>query len=114
MEKKIEQAGTNLLNVILESDTYRNYRKAVSRIKQEPDLLNKVFSYRKRTIDSYSDPGNQDLLDKSDRILRDYHDILLRPEVIAYMDAEDELVRTLQKLSDRIVAQVKIEVPSAD
>lgn len=111
MEKKIEHATGILKKTILKSATYQNYLQCTTALKKKPELMRKVQELRKATIESYHDPDNQDLTDSSDRIMERFRDLRKSPEALAYLDAEDELIRTLQKIYKDVLAGMVINLP---
>lgn len=113
MEKKIEHATGILKKTILKSSTYQTYLQCTNVLKKRPDLMRQVQEMRKATIESYHNPDNQDLTDSSDQILARFGDLRKSPEVIAYLDAEDELIRTLQQIYKDVLAGMKINLPES-
>lgn len=111
MEKKIEHATGILKKTILKSSTYQNYLQCTAALKKKPELMKKVQELRKATIESYHNPENQDLSDSSDRILARFGDLRKSSEALAYLDAEDELIRTLQKIYKDILSGMEINLP---
>ena len=46
--KHIDDATDEFIAVILSTDAYRNYRRELERVKQEPGLKEQIDEYRKR------------------------------------------------------------------
>lgn len=111
MEKKIEHATGILKKTILKSATYQNYLACTSALKKKPELMKQVKALRQATIESYHNPDNQDLTDSSDQILARFDDLRKSPEALAYLDAEDELIRTLQKIYQDVLSGMEINLP---
>lgn len=112
MEKGLEAATEALVDAISRSEVYRNYEACASRLDKFPGVAEKIADFRRTTIDSYHDPDNSDLLGSSDKILEDYSEIQKIPEVNAFLEAEDALVRALQQINTQIVGAVDMKIPN--
>ncbi len=111
MEKQIEHAAGILKKTILKSETYRNYLNSTLVLQKSPGLLERIEELRKATIQTYHDPDNQDLAESSDRLLEQYGELERNPAVSAYLEAEDELIRTLRNVQTEIIGDLEVHSP---
>lgn len=112
MEKGLEIATDELVGAISQSEVYRHYEICARALDQFPGAAEKISEYRRTTIARYHDPENSDLLGSSDKILEEYSEIEKIPEVNAFLEAEDALVRALQQINSRIVGAVDMKIPN--
>ncbi|MEE3419597.1 MAG: YlbF family regulator [Lachnospiraceae bacterium] len=112
MEKGLETATLNLVRAIGQSEVYKQYEACAKNLDQFPGVLEKIAEFRRATIAQYHNPDNSDLLGSSDKILEDYSEIQKIPEVNAFLEAEDALVRALQQINSQIAGAVDMKVPN--
>lgn len=113
MEKQISLATDQLISAIQQSETYRNYVICEAKIKEMPGMAEKIAELRNATIEAYNDAATDDLVESSDRISSQYEELQKIPEVIAFLDAENDLVRVLQKISVKIISSVDMLIPQS-
>lgn len=108
----IQKATENLIHAIKTSDIYTRYLKCEAALDKFPGMFERIAELRKATIAAYHDPDNKDLLALSDLLGRQYGEIQKIPEVNAYLEAEEELMRALQNIDSGIISALNLRVPN--
>ena len=111
MEKSIKEASANMVRTIRESEVYRHYLECADALNSMPGVLDRVMELRAQTIDVYHGTDSDDFIEKSDHLaeLRDERQKI--PEVDAFLEAEEELVHTLQEVSGELSRAIRLYIP---
>ena len=103
----IEDAVENLTQAILYSREYQDYRIQLKRVKEVPELKEKIDEYRTK---NYILQSSKDYaFDKIEAFEREYADFVENPLVMDFLDAELSLCRMIQGVSDKVVMALHFE-----
>ena len=111
MERTIQEASERLTEALLHSDVYERYRKSGEALRSKPGLFEQIMKLREETIDSYHNPEAGDLVESTERIAGLYEELERIPEVAAFLESEEELVRLLEDVNSRVFDSVELFLP---
>ncbi|WP_274940836.1 YlbF family regulator [Chordicoccus furentiruminis] len=111
MDYEIEECTEKLVDSIRNSSDYRRYLECEEALEKFPGVFDQVMELRKKTIELYQDPDNGNLMENSDELGKEYERLEKLPEVNAFLEAEEDLVRILNNVSASVVNSVKMRVP---
>ncbi|MDD2970638.1 MAG: YlbF family regulator [Lachnospiraceae bacterium] len=83
---------------VKETDTYRNYILQRDKIDRQPDLKKKIDEFRKRNFELQNGDDSEDLFDKIDAFQEESEKFREDPMVDAFLTAELEFCRMMQKV----------------
>ena len=103
----IDKAVKLLIEAILHSEEYTGYVEEMKRMKQMPQVKDRVDEFRRRNFElqNRGDYG----FDKVDQLEREFGDVLERPEVSAFLDAELAFCRMMQEMNSTIADAIAFE-----
>jgi len=104
---EVDEATEKLVEVVLASQEYQEYRTQLEKVKQFPELKKKVDEFRQHNYALQSSPDYA--FDKMEEFEREYRDFLEDPLVASFLDAELALCRMMQHISYRVVEAVDFE-----
>ena len=106
---EIEHEIQILIEAVKASATYKEYDRQKELLKADEELKRQVDEYRKENflLQNASDDGH--LEERMEQFSEKYADFVEMPKVSAFLDAEVNLCRMMQELSERIVASLDFE-----
>ncbi|MBQ7926425.1 MAG: YlbF family regulator [Lachnospiraceae bacterium] len=96
-----------LIEAILHSGEYAGYINEKERLKQMPEVKERVDEFRRRNFE-LQNSGNYSF-DKADQLEREFSDVLKLPEVSAFLDAELAFCRMMQEMNSTIADAIVFE-----
>ncbi len=103
----VDEALEQLIDAILNSDTYRRYDAQRNLVKQEPGLKERIDEFRRRNYELQN--GSDYAFDKLDEFEREYADFRENPLVSDFLATELAFCRMIQDINIRITAAVNFE-----
>ena len=103
---KVTECLDALIEEMRESRAYQNYLW----MEKDPDLKSRVDDYRIRNY-RLQQSENVDLYDAVDSLERDSYALRKSEKANAYLEAELEVCKMVQKVQDRISEEIRIGVP---
>ena len=100
---KVTECLDALIEEMRESRAYQNYLWMEEELEKDPDL--KSRNYRLQQSE------NVDLYDAVDSLERDSYALRKSEKANAYLEAELEVCKMVQKVQDRISEEIRIGVP---
>lgn len=103
----IDREVSQLVEAILHSEEYICYAEEKERIKREPELKARMDEFRRRNfeIQNSGDYG----FEQVEQLEREFGDVLERPEVSAFLDAELAFCRMMQEMNSTIADAIAFE-----
>ena len=111
MDKQIIECTDQLIESIMTSTDYMDYRRSHKALGQFPGVIDQIMELRKQTIELYHTEEEEDILAGTEELGRQYEELQRIPEVNAFLEAEEELVRVLKEVSGKIINSVELQVP---
>lgn len=107
---KVTECLDALIEEMRESRAYQNYLWMEEKLEKDPDLKSRVDDYRIRNY-RLQQSENVDLYDAVDSLERDSYALRKSEKANAYLEAELEVCKMVQKVQDRISEAIRIGVP---
>ncbi len=104
---ELDQAVSDYITAIKNTDTYRNYVRERDKVKQYPELKAQIDDFRKRNYELQSSADTD--FHKIDRFERDYEDFRENPLVDDFLAAELAFCRMMQKANMQVTAAIEFE-----
>ena len=104
---KVTECLDALIEEMRESRAYQNYLWMEEKLEKDPDLKSRVDDYRIRNY-RLQQSENVDLYDSLER---DSDALRKSEKANAYLEAELEVCKMVQKVQDRISEEIRIGVP---
>ncbi len=103
--QKIEE----LTQIIKESDTYKNYIKAMEEIKAHPDKWEMANAFRKRNFDFQN--GTSDNKEYMEETMMQQHSLMEKDEYCSkFLNAELDFCRLFQNLNFELIRLLDIDL----
>ena len=102
---KVTECLDALIEEMRESRAYQNYLWMEEELEKDPDLKSRVVDYRLQQSE------NVDLYDAVDSLERDSYALRKSEKANAYLEAELEVCKMVQKVQDCISEAIRIGVP---
>lgn len=108
MNDNVKIKAEELIRTILDSDEYRNYEHYRQCLSENPELRDRVRTFRKTRVDvSY---GGQSSREISDLLTSQYADILNNTIAAGYLNAELEVCRMIQNVNAIITGGLQLDL----
>ena len=104
---KVTECLDALIEEMRESRAYQNYLWMEEKLEKDPDLKSRVDDYRIRNY-RLQQSENVDLYDAVDSLERDSYALRKSEKANAYLEAELEVCKMVQKVQDRISEAIRI------
>ena len=107
---KVTECLDALIEEMRESRAYQNYLWMEEELEKDPDLKSRVDDYRIRNY-RLQQSENVDLYDAVDSLELDSYALRKSEKANAYLEAELEVCKMVQKVQDCISEAIRIGVP---
>jgi len=104
---EVEAAQDGLIQAILNSDVYQEYRRQLDRVKQYPDLKAQIDEFRRKNFELQQQPDYA--FDKLEQFEREYRTFRENPLVSDFLAAELAICRMMQALGERMLDALDFE-----
>ncbi|MCR5594487.1 MAG: YlbF family regulator [Lachnospiraceae bacterium] len=107
--EEIRMAAKEYAAQIQQTEIYRKYCTEREKIKQDPELYDKVNKYRQATFDLHNNTDQDQLFDRMDAYEREYEKFRENPVVENFLQAELDFCRMMQELNILIMDHLDFE-----
>ena len=107
LEKEVEAASDHLVDAVLHSEVYLEYRKQLARVKAVPGLKPQIDEFRRRNFELQQQPDYA--FDKLEQFEREYGSFREDPLVSDFLAAELAFCRMMQDLGERLLTAADFE-----
>ena len=102
---------TRLLSEALkESEAYLAFRSASRKLEERPELKSQIDAFRKRNYILQNSKNSEELFEEMIVFEKEYEEFRKDPLANAYLNAELEICRTIQRCSMEIMTAVDLEI----
>ncbi len=109
LDNRMETAAIRFVKSIKETEIYKRYNFQLERIKEEPELFEKVNEFRKRNFELQNTSHVDELFDKMDGFEREYEQFCENPLVDDFLAAELAFCRMMQEIDIFITKELDFE-----
>lgn len=106
--RDLEVCTDALLECIHKSNIYQKYLECEREISKNPRLKEQVDDLRR---DCYQMHQEEDWFEASERLDEKFAELRKKPEVNAYLEAELDLCKMIQKVAARIYGSLDLKIP---
>ncbi len=103
----VDEALKQLIDAILDSETYRRYDRQRNEVKKCPGLKEQIDEFRRRNYELQN--GSDYAFDKLDQFEKEYADFRENPLVSDFLAAELAFCRMMQEIDIKVTAAVNFE-----
>ena len=107
LSQNIEQ----LLQVIKAGEIYKEYKEQETKLKEDPELMERVRQFRKNNFQIQVDSHKDEIFNAVDRLQTESAELRKIHEVNAYLDAELALCRMMQDVCRKLSDGIDIDIP---
>ncbi len=107
----IETSLGQLIEAIRNDEAYINYQKCRSRLAELPEAAAEVSAFRQDTIAYAAQPESTDLQAYAEHFSERFERLLKNPEIAAFLDAEEALVRTVRAVENGLYDSLDLAIP---
>lgn len=104
---QVDEAVGKLTEAVLQSEVYLEYRKQLEKVKQFPQLKERIDDFRHKNYELQCSPDYA--FDKMDQFEREYRGFREDPLVSDFLAAELALCRLMQEINSRLVEAIDFE-----
>lgn len=114
--ESIEQKAKEMVLALKSTEEYINYLNYKSLMESRPELMDKVNGFRKKAfeIQINQNYGQYESYERLSRIKADYEEELKDPIVNAFLDADYQLCRSVQKMFKVIAEELNFDTKFLD
>ncbi len=105
--RDMNEAADRFITAILETDTYKEYRVALEKVKNEPGLKVQIDEFRSRNYEIQM--GDECDLGKLDQLEKEFEEFREKPLVAEFLAAELAFCRMMQEVNLRITEAIHFE-----
>lgn len=103
----VDEALKQLIEAILNSETYTRFNLQLNRVKQVPGLKERIDDFRRRNYEFQN--GNDYDFAKLDQFVKEYEDFREDPLVSDFLAADLAFCRLIQEINIKITAAINYE-----
>ena len=104
---EVDEAVDGLVNAILNSSVYQEYKTSLEKVKQLPELKEKIDDYRMRNFELQQSPDYA--FDKMEQFQREYRSFREDPLVSEFLSAELAFCRMVQDIEQKLTENIDFE-----
>ena len=106
----MRDALEHLITQIKTSEEYTRYSKEKERVKQQPWLKSRLDEFRRINFELQNTIDGEEQFDKMQDFELEYEEFQRDPLVAAFLEAENDLCRMIQKIDAIILDAIDIEL----
>lgn len=103
---RVDECITELVNALKETEEYQQYQERRSKLRQEPEKMQQVNEFRKRSYLLQNSKESIDLFTEIDRLQEESASLRAQPDVSEYLAAELALCRRVQHINYRLIQEI--------
>ncbi|MCD8325862.1 MAG: YlbF family regulator [Lachnospiraceae bacterium] len=109
METEVLKATDELLQRIISSDIYKEYRESLEKVSRYPELKERLDRFRTRNYEVQISMEEGSTFESLDDLDREKRGLTQNPLVAEFLAAELALCRMMQEVMDRLVGGLDFE-----
>ncbi len=109
LDSQMDGAVEWFVNSIKSTETYGRYRSQLEKIKEDPELYEKINEFRRRNYEMQNTTGVDELFEKMEAFEREYEKFRENPMVNDFLRAELAFCRLMQEIDIAIADELDFE-----
>lgn len=110
----IDENIRSLLDAIIRTDIYQEYRMQEENLDKDPQLQERVNAFRSNNYRIQNECDKEELFEVMERMEKESSELRSNPEVNAYLDAELALCKMMQKICIKLTEGIDMNTPDVD
>lgn len=110
MKDNVEIYTLALIQVIHDSDAYKEYKAVREKVSGNPELKNMINQYRMKCYQLQNSGEVESLYERTQAFDQEYEELLKNPLVDEYLRCELAICRMLQQIASRVVESVELDL----
>lgn len=107
---EIRQCTEALKKAVQESEDYRGFEKARKELEAQPELREKVITFRRKNYEIQNLKEGTDIYTEMERLEEEYHEIRKNPVIRDYLQYELGLCRIMQRINLGLVSILDLDI----
>lgn len=103
----VDNAVSQLISAVKESEVYKEYKKKLSEVNEYPDLKKQIDEFRTRNF--LMQNSNEVAFDKLEKFEKEYEDFRENPLVADFLAAELAFCRMMQEINNNITEAMQFD-----
>lgn len=108
-DSEIREATRKFAEMIMASDTYKEYLYQREKIKKQPELYDKINEFRQRNFELQNETDGEALFDRTDAFEKEYEKFRENPLVDDFLRAELGFCRLMQDVNLLLAEEIDFE-----
>lgn len=106
---RVDTAVNELIEAIIDSEEYREYRHQLAVLKEHPDLKSRIDAFRQENFLLQQTEQSDEVFDKVDEFAMKAEELRKDPIMDSFLTAEAEFCHMIQQINQKIVEAVNFE-----
>ncbi len=106
----IRKKTKELTACICQSEEYREYKKHLEQLRNQPELFARVNEYRRKSYDLQWQSGEEGYYDRLMELNAGYADVLHNPAAMRFLTSELGVCRVMREVTDFIADHVELDL----
>lgn len=102
-------AAMDFVREVKASPEYREYDTQLTRIKEQPELYERVNAFREKNFMIQNTEESDSLMDRIDELDREFEQLREDPLAAGFFDAETSFCRMMQEVNMLIIKELNFE-----
>lgn len=107
--EEMKEAMQQFIAALKDTETYKNYERYKNLLSQNPELKQKVDSYREKNFLFQRNCNGDVIFEESDRLLREMEEIRKDPLVHEFLKDELAYCKMIQKIKDYFLETISVD-----
>ena len=109
LDEELFLAVKNLNDTIRNTQEYKEYQLQKEKVKRVPELKAQIDEFRAKNYQLQNSAQSDNLMEDTERLLRENADLLENPMVADFLQAEVEFCRMMQDVNTCIIEAIDFE-----
>ena len=109
LDEELFLAVKNLNDTIRNTQEYKEYQLQKEKVKRFPELKAQIDEFRAKNYQLQNSAQSDNLMEDTERLLRENADLLENPMVADFLQAEVEFCRMMQDVNTCIIEAIDFE-----
>lgn len=105
----MQKAALDFVGAVKASAEYQEYEMQLAKIKNQPELYEKVNEFRQKNFIIQNTENSEDILDRMEELEREYEEVREVPLVDDFLEAETSFCRMMQEINMFITKELDFQ-----
>lgn len=109
MDNHMRNTAMTFAQEVKQSEIYQEYEKQLARIKEQPELYEKVNEFRQKNFDIQNSEPPETMMERMEELEREYSWLREKAPVEDFLQAELAFCRMMQEIDALIVRELDFQ-----